>query len=54
MKFLVEITLIDNTTPTPTELKNYIEEALSCYSGCYDPEDDLFFCIKDVKVEEVF
>ena len=53
MKFLVEIELIDDSNPTATKLKEYIEEALSRYSGSYDPEDDLFFCIKDVKVEEI-
>ena len=33
MKFLVEIELIDDSNPTATELKEYIEDALSCYSA---------------------
>jgi hypothetical protein len=31
------------------QLAGYIEEALLAYSGCYDPDCDLFGCVAEVK-----
>lgn len=49
------ITLHDDCKKqSKVEMVKYIKDALICYSGCYDPDNDPLFCaIEAVQVKDL-